>query len=381
MMSWLSRLVRGRRLERQLDAELRDHVERQVADYVRSGMNEIEARRQALIAIGGLEQVKEECRDVRGTMWAEQIGRDVAYTVRQLRRQPVFWSTVILTLVLGVATSTSIFAIVNGVLLHPLPYPEADRLVNVDGLSFKGEFVLLRQGSQTMDIGAFVGNMAVSFTGRGEPVRLGAARANSELFEVLGVSAHLGRRFATDDSRPGATPVLILSYGLWQQRFGGDPAIVGQQLTIDDVGHTVVGVMPAAFQFPLGAQVWLPLVIDPANRTNLWTTNAFMIGRLRAHVPLEQAQAEVRALVPSFREHASRKMPDDYGQRATALRLHDQIVGEVRPMLLVLFGSVIAVLLILCVNIANLLLNRGLSRERELALRSAMGAKIGRAHV
>jgi predicted permease len=378
MMSWLSRLVRGRRLERQLDAELRDHVDRQVADYVRGGMSETEARRQAFIALGGMEQVKEECRDARGTMWVEQIGRDAAYAVRQLRRQPAFWLTVILTLALGVATSTSIFAIVNGVLLQPLPHPEADRLVSLAGLNYKGEFVHLRQLSQTMDIGAFLGNAPVSFTGRGEPVRLEAARANAELFEVLGVSAHLGRRFAIDDTRPGATPVVVLSDRLWRQRFGGDPAAVGEQLIIDGVSHTVVGVMPAGFQFPAKAQLWLPLVIDPANRINLWTTNAFMIGRLRANVRLEQAQAEVRTLVPSFREFFPRKMPDDYGQRAMAIRLHEQIVGEVRPMLLVLFGSVIAVLLILCVNVANLLLNRGLSRERELAIRSAIGASRAR---
>jgi putative ABC transport system permease protein len=378
-MSWLFRLVRGRRLERQLDAELRDHIERHVADQVRAGMSEAEARRQAHIATGGLEKVKEECRDARGTMWVEQIGRDAAYAVRQLRRQPAFWSTVMLTLVLGVATTTSIFAIVNGVLLQPLPYPEADRLVSLTGLNYKGEFVHLRQRTQTMDIGAFVGNAPVSLTGRGEPVRLEAARANADLFEALGVSAHLGRRFAMDDTQPGATPVVVLSDRLWQQRFGGDPATVGEQLVIDGVSHTVVGVMPAGFQFPAKAQLWLPLVIDPANRIDLWMTNAFMIGRLRPSVQLEQAQAEVRTLVPSFRELFPRQMPDDYGQRAMTVRLHEQIVGDVRPMLLVLFGSVTAVLLVLCINVANLLLNRGLSRERELAIRSAIGAS--RAHL
>lgn len=313
MKSWLSRLVRGRQLDRQLDAELRDHVERQVADYMRGGMTETEARRQALIAIGGMEQLKEECRDARGTMWVEQIGRDAAYAIRQLRRQPAFWSTVMLALVLGVATSTSVFAIVNGVLLEPLPYPEADRLVSLDGLNYKGEFVQLRQRSQTMDIGAFVGNAPVSFTGRGEPVRLEAARASAELFDVLDVSAHLGRTFSVDDTRPGANRVVVLSEALWQQRFGGDPTTVGQQLMIDGVSHTVVGVMPEAFHFPAGAQLWLPLIIDPANRTNLWTTNAFMIGRLRANVRVEQAQAEVRTLVPSFRELFPHRMPDDYG--------------------------------------------------------------------
>ena len=155
MMAWLSRLGRRRDLERQLDAELHDHLERQVADDVRSGTSEPTARRRALIAMGGFEQVKEQCRDARGTLWLEEIGRDVAYAIRQFRRQPGFWSIVIATLVLGVATSTTVFAVVNGVLLRPLPYPGADRLVSLTGMGYRGEFVQLRQLSRTMDIGAF----------------------------------------------------------------------------------------------------------------------------------------------------------------------------------------------------------------------------------
>src|SRR5687768_10543734 len=156
MTQWLRRLFRGPLLERQLDAELRDHVERLAADYVRRGMSETDARRNALISVGGVEQMKEQCRDVRRTLWVEEIGRDIAYTFRQLRRQPAFWSTVIITLVVGIATSTSMFAIVNGVLLRPLPYREPERLVSITDVGFRGVYVELRQQSKTMDIGAFM---------------------------------------------------------------------------------------------------------------------------------------------------------------------------------------------------------------------------------
>ena len=266
------------------------------------------------------------------------------------------------------------FAIVNGVLLRALPYPSADRLVSLAGLSYKGEFIELRQHSQTMDLGAFQETAPMSLTGSGEPTRLEGARATAELFDVLGVNTLLGRRFGTSDTRSGATPVLVLGYGLWQQRFGADASIIGKQLTINGVGHTVIGVMPASFSFPSEAQLWLPLVIDSANRISLWSTNARMVPRLRVGVQIEQARAEVRALAPSFREFFPWKMPADYGRRVAVIPLLEQIVGDVRPTLLILLGSVVTVLLILSVNVANLLLTRGLSRGRELAIRIAIGA-------
>ena len=315
---------------------------------------------------------------MRVTIWVDEIGRDMAYAIRQLRRQPGFWSIVVATLVLGVATSTTVFAVVNGVLLRPLPYADADRLVSLGGLGYRGEFLQLRQRSRTMDVGAFFGRAPVSLTGRGEPERLRAGLASSELFEVLRLEARLGRRFLAEDTVPGATPVVVLGHGLWRQRFGSDPLIVGQQLTLDGVPRTVVGVVPAGFRMPADAQLWLPFVINPADRIDLWANGAEMIGRLRGSVRLEEAREEVRSLTPSFRELFPWKMTDDYGRSATVIPLQEQIVGDVRPTLLVLLGSVLTVLLILSVNVANLLLTRGLSRERELAIRTAIGASRGR---
>jgi predicted permease len=377
MTGWLRRLLGGRHMERQLDAELRDHVERQVADFMRAGMSEADARRRALVAIGGLELAKEECRDARGTMWVDQMARDIGYTWRQLRRQPAFWSMVIVTLVLGVATSTTMFAVVNGVLLRPLPYRDPDRLVFITDVGYRGVYLEMRQRSQTMDVGGYMARAPMTLTGRDEPVRLQAAVADEHLFDVLGVDARLGRRFLADDTRLGAERAVILSHGLWQQRFGGDAALIGERITLDGLPHVVIGVMPADFRFP-PVDVWQPLVINPADRIDLWANGALMVARLRPDARLEQAQREIQAIVPPLRERFPWSMPATFGQNATAVPLLEQVVGNVRPTLLVLFAAVVTVLLILCVNVANLLLTRGLSRERELAIRAAIGATRSR---
>jgi putative ABC transport system permease protein len=377
VIAWWRRLLRGRALERELDAELRDHVERHAADLVRSGVSPEDARRQSLMTLGGLEQAKEDCRQARGTMLVEQAGRDIVFALRQLRRQPAFWATLILTLVLGVAASTSMFAIVNGVLLRPLPFADPDRLVGISNVGYRGVYLELREHSQTMDLGGFAPAAATSLTHRGEPVRLRAALADARLFDVLGVPPALGRRFLPEDVRPGAAPVVVLNHGLWQRQFGGERTILDQQITLEGIPRTVIGVMPADFRF-LPVDVWIPLIISPANTpattADLWANSANMVGRLRQGVRLEQADQEVRVIVPPLRERFPWSMPADFGRNAAAVPLLDQIVGDVRPTLLILLASVVAVLLILCVNVANLLLTRGLSRERELAVRAAVGA-------
>jgi predicted permease len=373
VIAWLRRLLRGIALERELDAELRDHLERHAADLVRSGLSPQDARRQSLMTLGGLEQAKEDCRQARGTMLVEQTGRDIVFALRQLRRQPTFSATVILTLVLGIATSTSMFAIVNGVLLRPLPYAEPDRLVSVSNVGYRGVYLELRQRSETMALGGFSQAAAMSLTSHGDPIRLRVAAADAHFFDVIGVPPQLGRRFFADDVRPGASPVVLLSYGLWQRQFAGEQTILGQQVTLEGIAYTVIGVMPSDFRF-LSVDIWVPLVINPANTVDLWANSANMVGRLREGVRLEQADREVRAIVPPLRERFPWSMPADFGRNAAAVPLLEQIVGDVKPTLLILLASVIAVLLILGVNVANLLLTRGLSRERELAIRVALGA-------
>ena len=308
----------------------------------------------------------------------DALVHEVRYAFRQFRRQPVFWAIIFLTLVVGIAASTSIFALVNGVLLRPLPYRAADRLIAVAGLTYKGELVELQRRSQTMEIGGYALSFPVSLVGRGEPARIEGARASGELFEVLSVRASLGRTLTPEDARPGASPTVVFSYELWRRRFESDAAILGREVTIDGQSHTVVGVMPPGFAFPRHAELWLPLTINPADRISLWATNAFAVGRLRPGVAAEQARQEVRALVPGFRQLFPWRMPEQYGQNVEVVTLQEQIVGEVRPTLLMLMAAIVAVLLILCVNVANLLLARGLSRTRELSIRAAVGASRGR---
>lgn len=377
MTSWLTRLFR-RTADRTLDSELRDHLEHLVGEFRAAGLNETEARRRAVLRLGGIEQLKEELRDARPMSWVGHTVRDITFLVRQIRRQPGFWAIIVATLVLGTATSASVFAIVNGVLLRPLPYFEADRLVSVVRLSYKGEFLHLDQHSETMSVGAFNPVQAISLTGEGEPVRLQAARANAALFEVLRVEPLWGRRLQAADTIKGAAPVAILGHGLWLRRFGGRSDVIGTALVLDGVTHTVVGVMPASFRYPAEAELWLPLTIDPGDRIALWSTGARMIGRLKGAHTVTAAASEVRTMMPAIREQFPWKMPAAYGQTATVAPLQDDIVGDVRAPLLSLLASVLVVMLIVCANVASLLLALGFAREREFAIRVAVGATRAR---
>jgi putative ABC transport system permease protein len=368
------RLLRRQTLERDLDAELRDHLEHEIRERLERGMTEADARRSARLTAGGIDQAKEACRDARGTAWIEETARDAAFALRQIRQAPVLWSAVILTLAAGVAASTVVFSIIDAVLLRPLPYPEADRLVSLGSLGYRGEFVELQRRSRTLDVGAYMNRPPATLTGYGEPERVSVALANAEFFSVLGSPARLGHAFEPADTAPGADAVVVLSYAWWQQRFAADSAIIGQPLTLDGRIYRVIGVASAQFRFPEGVSAWLPLIINPADRIDLWANGAVLVGRLRPEVTLAAAAEEVRSLVPTFRAFFPWKMPEDYGRSATVVPLRDRVVGDTESTLVVLFGSTLAVLALLCINVANLLLTRGLARARELAIRAALGA-------
>jgi putative ABC transport system permease protein len=317
----------------------------------------------------------------------EGLRHDVAHVFRQFLRQPRFWSIVFLTLVVGIAASTCIFAVVDGVVLKPLPYRSPERLIELNTWSLRGEYVQFKERAQTFDVAAYYpAKPEVTVNAGGEPARLSGAGVTHDLFDVLGVRAALGRTFTEEETRPGGPGivggtywrtygVVILSDRVWRERFGASESAIGNTLSIEGVAHTVVGVMPPGFAFPSAdVQLWFPHNIDPAN---LWPGNvARQIGRVRPGYTVEDARQEVRALMPTFRELIPWGASlINYGADPDVRSLTDVTVGEARPGLLVLLAAIGAMLLVVCVNVANLLLARGAARERELATRAALGAE------
>jgi putative ABC transport system permease protein len=320
------------------------------------------------------------------TQYIEELGRDVVHAFRQFGRQARFWSTVFVTLVVGIAASTCIFAIVDGVVLKPLPYRGPERLIELTTWSLRGEYVEFKKRAQTFDVAAYYpARLEVTVNSGAEPARLRGSGVTHDLFDVLGVRPALGRAFTEDETRPGGPGivggtywrtygVVILSDRVWRERFAASDSAIGSTLSIEGVAHTVVGVMPRGFAFPsAGVDLWFPHNIDPAN---LWPGNvARQIGRLRPGYTIEDARQEVRVLMPTFRDLIPWGASlEGYGAQADVRTLTDVIVGEARPGLLVLLSAIGAMLLVVCVNVANLLLARGAARERELATRAALGA-------
>lgn len=314
----------------------------------------------------------------------ESLWLDFRYGLRTLRRRPLFTLLAILLLAVVIAANTTIFSVVNGVLLHPLPYPEAERLfmvwendVRVEhdrGTVSPANFLDLDEQSTSFDnLGYLFPWFSMTLTGGDEPQRLSAALLSPEVIPLLGIPPALGRTFTREESAAGNDQVAVLSQGLWRRRFGGDPAIVGTPITLDGSPFTVLGVMPPEFQFPNPEiEIWLPLTMQPQDFLDRASHYLQVIGRLRAEVAPENMRADLDTIA----ERLQREHPEtNTAIRFNPVRLLDQEVGEVRRTLLVLQGAVVFMLLIACANLGNLLFVRSLNRQREFAIRGSLGAR------
>lgn len=395
--SGIRRLLRQppgvRAVDREVDEELAFHVETRIDALMKRGLTRQAAEAQASTEFGDLRAAHEEIAAIdRGRVererradWWEGVLQDVRFANRALLGRPSFFLIASLTLALGIGANAAIFSVVDAALLKPLPYADPDRLVSVwpDAAMMPGVFVQVRDGNRTLEpIAGYSGGGAVSMTGTSEPARLVQSEVTSRFFDVLGTRAEVGRTFVDGEDQPGRDRVAVLGHALWQQRFGGDRSIIGRSVIVDGITRTVVGIMPADFHFPTPTiDFWVPISLD-ASRANVgkyWgTSHLNVIGRLKRGATVGQAELEMAAIIDRSRTSFPWRMPDAWGTGVTVIPLERNVVGDVGPMLLVLFGSVVVVLLIACVNVANLLLGRAAAREREIAIRASLGAGRGR---